>query len=961
MLNVSSFLSRSLNLKNKSCTISHPLGIKHFGNKKFIRYVNTTPIVNQKVALRKEDPEFHSSPYLTLFERTLSPRLGDSSDIHDIERMKVVSMDLFLYQKERILDKRKTQQPPVTKKSVRKSKKLSKDVVDNSRYDLPPQPPLDVTKVAEIKSPDIVALREKYGEGINEQIEIESQAIERESLRYRKMVNEVSELGLGAETNPAQKILIHWFKPLRDAISRKLESDHVAKKQSYIELLRLISPDKLAVITLHHTVGATLKSIKGVPFNSLCGTLGDLIQAQINYEILKDELGDSRFERLYGKAVTLGKMSKISKRTLQERSKNASRAVKIDAGKFLLTTLIEVANFQHKTETNQVKTVPAFELEFPKSANKYFNIKTVRIAKHIIDTISYEHVMKESNFVRHYPMVIKPKPWTSPEDGGYFLHPVSILRYYSYSSQIKPLFENQDQMKVIYEALNALGETAWRINTDVYNVVKQAWEEGGGIAELPSRHDIPFPEVDETGKTREWFKQYRKVEQENYNLHSLRCDLLLKLEVAEKFKDRVIYFPHNMDFRGRVYPIPPHLNHMGADICRGLLTFAEGKPLGKRGLWWLKVQLANLYGKDKVSFEERVQFADENMDNVFDSATNPLRGNRWWLNAEDPWQCLACCFELYKAITSPDPEQYICHLPIHQDGTCNGLQHYAALGGDEKGAKSVNLTPSDRPQDVYSDVSKLVVERIEQDVKNEVPIAMLLQGKVDRRIIKQTVMTSVYGVTFIGARKQIENALKDRNVLNEEERAEASIYLTKLTFDSLGEMFAGANMIMDWFSTCASLISKQGKLVTWVTPLGLPVAQPYKKPNKKNVTKTAFQTFLADDERSMTIDTSRQRSAFPPNFVHCLDSSHMLLTALECKKKNITYASVHDSFWTHASTVDEMNVILREAFVDLYKRPILEYLYEHFKYHNPEIDFPPIPKRGDFDMELVKKSTYFFN
>jgi len=32
-----------------------------------------------------------------------------------------------------------------------------------------------------------------------------------------------------------------------------------------------------------------------------------------------------------------------------------------------------------------------------------------------------------------------------------------------------------------------------------------------------------------------------------------------------------LYFPHNMDFRGRVYPIPPHLNHMGADINRGLL------------------------------------------------------------------------------------------------------------------------------------------------------------------------------------------------------------------------------------------------------------------------------------------------------------------------------------------------------------------------------------------------------
>ena len=64
-----------------------------------------------------------------------------------------------------------------------------------------------------------------------------------------------------------------------------------------------------------------------------------------------------------------------------------------------------------------------------------------------------------------------------------------------------------------------------------------------------------------------------------------------------------MFFPMNLDFRGRVYPIPPHLNHMGNDLCRGLLCFARKKPLGERGLFWLKIQVANLYGNDKVSSE----------------------------------------------------------------------------------------------------------------------------------------------------------------------------------------------------------------------------------------------------------------------------------------------------------------------------------------------------------------------
>ena len=65
----------------------------------------------------------------------------------------------------------------------------------------------------------------------------------------------------------------------------------------------------------------------------------------------------------------------------------------------------------------------------------------------------------------------------------------------------------------------------------------------------------------------------------------------------------MMFFPMNLDFRGRVYPIPPHLNHMGNDLCRGLLCFARKKPLGERGLFWLKIQVANLYGNDKVSSE----------------------------------------------------------------------------------------------------------------------------------------------------------------------------------------------------------------------------------------------------------------------------------------------------------------------------------------------------------------------
>jgi len=82
----------------------------------------------------------------------------------------------------------------------------------------------------------------------------------------------------------------------------------------------------------------------------------------------------------------------------------------------------------------------------------------------------------------------------------------------------------------------------------------------------------------------------------------------------------------------------------------------------------------------------------------------------WWAQSEEPWQTLASCMEIAKAIKSGDPKSYVCHFPVHQDGSCNGLQHYAALGRDSAGAESVNLKPSVRPQDVYSCVAALVSE-----------------------------------------------------------------------------------------------------------------------------------------------------------------------------------------------------------------------------------------------------------
>ncbi len=89
------------------------------------------------------------------------------------------------------------------------------------------------------------------------------------------------------------------------------------------------------------------------------------------------------------------------------------------------------------------------------------------------------------------------------------------------------------------------------------------------------------------------------------------------------------------------------------------------------------------------------------------------------------------------------------------------------------------------------------------------------------------------------------------------------------------------------------------------------------------------------------------------------------------------FVSVHDSYWTHAATVDEMGAICREQFVYLHSQPLLDNLYQFFKlhydgriFHDPtsatksqgrSVCIEPPPPRGGFDVRNVLQSKYFFH
>ncbi|XP_072962324.1 DNA-directed RNA polymerase 3, chloroplastic-like [Typha angustifolia] len=839
----------------------------------------------------------------------------------------------------------------------------------------------------------------KYNKLRRRQIKAETEAWEKAAEEYKELERVMLEKKLAPSLPYVKSLFLGWFEPLKDAIEKEQRFQKAKRqKAAYASHIGLLPADKMAVIVMHKMMGLLMMGQEEgcVRVIQAAIHIGEAIEQEfkIHAYLQKTKRSGKRKnqgeenkneskeqENLRKRLMNLVKMKKLSE--VQKLIKTEieiepwGRDAQAKLGSRLIELLIDSAFVQpppSQLADDLPEIHPAFRHTFRIAAKEEGKLRN---RYGVIDCDPLVHKGLDSTarhmVIPYLPMLIPPKSWKGYDKGGHLFLPSYIMRTHGAKDQQDAIRSVPGkQLQKVFEALDTLGCTKWRINRRILNVVESIWSKGGGIAGLVDRQDIPLterPDSDDPVEIQKWRWSVRKAKKANNEMHAQRCDTELKLSVARKMRDEDgFHYPHNLDFRGRAYPMHSHLNHLSSDLCRGVLEFAEGRRLGKSGLRWLKIHLANIYGGgvEKLSYEERLDFVENNLQDIFDSAASPIDGKCWWINAEDPFQCLAACIDLTDALKSSSPHNAVSHLPIHQDGSCNGLQHYAALGRDSLEAAAVNLVAGERPADVYSGIAARVVDLMREDSKRDpatdptASLAKVLVDQVDRKLVKQTVMTSVYGVTYVGAREQIKRRLAEKGLITDERLLfSASCYAAKVTLDALGEMFQAARSIMKWLADCAKVIASENQPVRWTTPLGLPVVQPYRN-YERHLIRTSLQV-LALQREGQTVSVKRQKTAFPPNFVHSLDGSHMMMTAIACKNSGLQFAGVHDSFWTHACDVDRMNQILREQFVDLYNIPILENLLEGFQTSFPTLTFPPLPERGDFDLTEVLDSPYFFN
>ena len=326
--------------------------------------------------------------------------------------------------------------------------------------------------------------------------------------------------------------------------------------------------------------------------------------------------------------------------------------------------------------------------------------------------------------ITYKPLVIEPRPWEEGTCGGYHHSDCKGFIKLKNSKQrdiFRGLIEEGLDLSRLYGVVNSIQDTPWRVNSWLFDVVDSILsnnitnhakprENPQCIAGLPFKeyvniNDLVKPEQfgavyqDERGVTRhekreDYTAYYKKREDVLSKLeanNSRRVIYALAFDIAKQFKkyDK-FYFSYKADFRGRLYPVQQIFNPQATSNVKALMEFADGVVPDEQGRYWLKIALANAYGHDKLKYDDRVAWVDDNLDEILKSAEDPLGSTSFWTEADEPLMFLSGCKALYDASQGKK-----VHFPVPLDATCSGIQIYSGLLMDEEGARAVNVINND--------------------------------------------------------------------------------------------------------------------------------------------------------------------------------------------------------------------------------------------------------------------------
>jgi len=830
------------------------------------------------------------------------------------------------------------------------------------------------------------------------QAKVEADAIDRGRRRYWEQIgDELARNVAGLSVH--QQVMRMWEADMRGAMvavkANLRDADTPTEGSHLYGPYILATPSKrLAMIAMVEAIGACIENPAGASWNKTCATIGRAVVAELNLKHASSQkttqTSRNGTERIVSKAQIIRRrykrlrpvhINQLSKAMLDDPLDPAYETI-VRIGDVLLHSLVfnAIVPIKAASPSGKGTIVKAFERRLRKMKTR--SVYRLHFRDEMYGLLGALHDQASGRRPVNPPMVHEPNTYKLADGkimaGGYDTIRQQVVL--NMRSRQRSALESTDEAP-FWHGLWAVGTAAnWRVNRRVLRVYENLIGDGVAIPGVPSREApsmTPIPLEYDYDAEDPWHRapdevkyKFRRARKEDYQKHAawlgerevfrgVRESIKLWESLREAGWDKQ-WTPYNFDSRNRVYPAMRGLFYQGPDFSRGLCEFGTGKDCtGERARVWLKRHVAALFGQDKESLTYREQWADDHMHEIEKVAADPEGTFDFWSKADGgdtSWQALAACF----ALTDPEAA---AHFPITLDGTCNGLQHYAALARCPETAALVNMIPAtenQKPGDAYTALVGPVSRIVGQDAMDGNPAAQRLVGLVDRALVKQPLMTTLYNVTDRGMRAQILKTLKKR-IGDDRHAYESAAYMVQVVRRVLTSQFPRPFAVLGWLEASALAIARAGYAVGWNTPLMFPVEQPYFNSRETTVKSVSGTLYLRVRDEVRGVNARKHARGCPPNYIHSLDGTHNLMNAIECVKRGVMYAPNHDLGATHASTADRLGVIVRQQFAAEHTPNLLHDLWRQWTTRYPDVEIPDPPLQGEYQVGDVMHNPSFWS
>lgn len=354
----------------------------------------------------------------------------------------------------------------------------------------------------------------------------------------------------------------------------------------------------------------------------------------------------------------------------------------------------------------------------------------------------------------------------------------------------------------------------------------------------------------------------------------------------EKLKNKVFYFNHTMDRRGRIYCNSYPLTYQGDEYQKAMLEPTRKYLTDDTAMKYIQHDIANHFGLDKATFGEKEQFVQSNEDFRLKLVLSNPDKSVLLKQAKEPLLFYKAVDKYYQAKEGKEIN-YFSKI----DATASGMQILAICSQSPELAKYTNLTDGTKCYDYYLEAKKALDLQEKDEHKVEV-----------RKLFKKAVMTYWYNSKAVITKTS--ESLKELGYdVSEQELTQA---IEKCSF--------GAHKIKDLANKLFEMIPKDVTNIEYIMPDGFIVDIPMLKPKAQSVSTSHYSATFRYYVNEYHYETNHR--AIIANIIHSIDS--YICRQMIRKLSNYTkIAAIHDCYLVNPNYVPLARKFYKETLASI--------------------------------------------